>query len=151
MNVLIIEDDSQKAERVVSVVKATVPDANIDVCRSYQGGLKFLERENDIALVILDVSLPTFDPDPENRHGRPRPLGGYDIMRKMRRRGVTPPVVILTALENFGSAAQPYSFEQLRQKCAQEFPDYFKGAIYYSQSRTAWRDQLADIIRAVQA
>jgi len=148
VNVLIIEDDSQKAERILSVVKRAAPDATVDVCRSYQSGLKFLEKENDVALVILDVSLPTFDPEPEARHGRPRPLGGYDIMRKMKRKRKTPAVVILTALENFGSSTQQYSFEQLSQKCAEEFPENFKGAIYYSQSRTAWRDQLTDVIQA---
>lgn len=150
MNVLIIEDDSQKAERVVSVLKAVTPEAVVDVCRSYQSGLKFLENNDKISLVILDVSLPTFDPDPTARHGRPRPLGGYDILRKIRRRGKHPAVVILTALEHFGSVTQQYSLEQLSQKCAEEFPDYFKGAIYYSQSRTAWRDQLIDVIREVR-
>ncbi|MGT2502567.1 response regulator [Bradyrhizobium guangxiense] len=150
MNVLIIEDETQKAERVSGVVRAAVPDAEIRVCRSYQSGLRFLEQESHINLVILDVSLPTFDPDPELRHGRPRPLGGYDLMRKMKRKNRTPPVVILTALENFGSATQQYSFEQLSAKCSEEFPENFKGAIYYSQSRTTWRDQLTDVIRAVQ-
>lgn len=150
MNVLIIEDDPQKAERVMSVVNVAALDANIDVCRSYQSGLKFFESGKDITLVILDVSLPTFDPEPDVRHGRPRPLGGYDIMRKMKRMKKTPAVVILTALENFGSPSQQYSFEQLSQKCAKEFPENFKGAIYYSQSRTAWRDQLIEVIRAVQ-
>ena len=148
MNVLIIEDDSQKAERVLSVVQRTAPLAKVDICRSYQSGLKFLEKETDIALVILDVSLPTFDPEPKSRHGRPRPLGGYDIMRKMKRKKRTPAVVILTALENFGSSTQQYSFDQLSQKCAEEFPENFKGAIYYSQSRSGWRDQLIDIIQA---
>ncbi|WP_426436006.1 response regulator [Bradyrhizobium genosp. P] len=149
MNVLIIEDDSQKAERVVSVVKAVAPQASIDVCRSYQSGLKFLDRHDKIRLVILDVSLPTFDPDPAVRHGRPRPLGGYDILRKIRRAERQPAVVILTALEHFGSPSQQYSLEQLSQKCAEEFPGYFKGAIYYSQSRTGWRDQLIDVIRDI--
>ena len=150
MNVLIIEDDPQKAERVLAVVKLASPDAVVDICRSYQSALRFFEQERDVALVILDVSLPTFDPDPEVRHGRPRPLGGYDIMRKMKRIRKLPAVVILTALENFGSSTQQYSFEQLNQKCKEEFPDNFRGAIYYSQSRTTWRDQLIDVIRAGQ-
>jgi CheY-like chemotaxis protein len=150
VNVLIIEDDPQKAERVESVVKAAAPNATIDVCRSYQSGLRFFEGDKQVNLVILDVSLPTFDPEPGARHGRPRPLGGYDIMRKMKRMKKTPAVVILTALENFGSPTQQFSFEQLSQKCAEEFPSNFRGAIYYSQSRTSWRDQLTDVIRAVQ-
>jgi len=149
MNVLIIEDDPQKAERVVSVVKQVAPYANIDICRSYQSGLKYLEREHDVALVVLDVSLPTFDPTPNARHGRPRPLGGYDLMRKMRRRKTFPAVVIVTALENFGSSTQQYSFEQLGLKCKEEFPENFKGAIYYSQSRTGWRDELTDVVKAI--
>jgi CheY-like chemotaxis protein len=150
VNVLIIEDDPQKAERVVSVVKQAAPEAAIDVCRSYQSGLKFFESGRQASLIILDVSLPTFDPDPAARHGRPRPMGGYDIMRKLKRIGKQPPVVILTALENFGTPTQQYSFEQLKQKCKAEFSENFRGAIYYSQSRTSWRDQLVEVIMAAK-
>ncbi|WP_063629464.1 response regulator [Bradyrhizobium sp. WSM2254] len=149
MNVLIIEDDPQKAERVISAIQSAAPDSRIELRRSYQSGLKYLESDADVNLVILDVSLPTFDPDPDVRQGRPRPLGGYEILRKVRRRKKGFAVVILTALEHFGSSTHQYSFEQLKEKCTVEFPESFLGAIYYSQSTSTWRDQLADLIRAV--
>ena len=85
MNIVLVEDDLQKAGEVIGMLRLAAPKAQIELCRSYQSGLRWIERANDIALVILDMSLPTFDPSPEIRPGRPRPLGGYDIMRKLRR------------------------------------------------------------------
>lgn len=142
MRTVIIEDDLQKAERISGALRDAGLACSIDLFRSYQSGLKFLEDSNDIDLVILDMSLPTFDPLPNQRHGRPRPLGGYDIMRKLKRHGRIINVIIVTALENFGSRGEQFSLEQLRERCSAEFPKFFRGAIYYSQSKSAWRDVL---------
>ncbi|MEW6450040.1 MAG: response regulator [Pseudomonadota bacterium] len=150
MNIVLIEDDDQKAERVKSSLEVIAPSAKISLFRSYQSGLRFLESSDGISLVVLDVSLPTFDPSPNIRHGRPRPLGGYDLMRKLKRIGKMPPVVILTALENFGTPQQQFSFDQLAQKCKEEFSERFLGAIYYSQSKTDWRNELNDIIQGLK-
>jgi CheY-like chemotaxis protein len=146
MKIVLIEDDSQKAERITSVLEGAVSELEIQLFRSYQSGLKFLEQAAEVDLVVLDMSLPTFDPSPDARPGRPRPLGGYDLMRKLKRMGRSPAVVVLTALENFGSQQEQFTFEELRKKCAEEFPNNFLGAIYYSQSKTGWRDELMRVI-----
>src|ERR1019366_6515221 len=147
MFILIIEDDSQKAEKIKSLIEEIDPDGRMQICRSYQGGLRWLSDASHIVdLVVLDMSLPTFDPIPDQRPGRPRPLGGYDLMRKIRRTGHEPAVVVLTAPENFGSRSEQITFEELESRCATEFPDMFKGAIHYSQSSSAWRSELVAII-----
>jgi hypothetical protein len=93
------------------------------------------------------MSLPTFDPGPGKRQGRPRPLGGYDLMRKAKRRGLSVPVIILTALENFGSRNEQFTFDELKRKCSAEFPETFLGAIYYSQSQSAWQSELKETLK----
>ena len=141
MKIVLIEDDPTKAERVRSAVLESIKDAEIATYQSYQAGLRALLSDGS-DLVILDMSLPTYDPVPNRRQGRPRPLGGVDIMRKMRRRGISARVVVLTALENFGTRGSQFTFEELVRMCEAEFDEMFLGAIYYSQSRTSWRDQL---------
>lgn len=141
MNVVIIEDDPIKADRVRAAVIDSLPSAAVEIYQSYQTGLRAL-LEHDSDLVILDMSLPTYDPVPNRRQGRPRPLGGVDIMRKLRRRNRPARVVVLTALENFGTRDAQFTFEELVRMCEAEFSDIFLGAIYYSQSKTNWRDQL---------
>jgi CheY-like chemotaxis protein len=147
MKVVLIEDDLQKAERVTAALDQSVPSAQVTLCRSYQAGLRFLENDTLVDLIILDMSLPTFDPSPDSRHGRPRPLGGYELMRKLSRRERWPAIIVLTALENFGTKQQQFTFDQLKTKLHEEFPNNFVDAIYYSQSRAAWRDDLVRLIK----
>lgn len=150
MFVLLVEDDSQKAEKVRDLFLEAYPSTVMQICRSYQSGLRWLtEPDHQADLVVLDMSLPTFDPTPDQRQGRPRPLGGHDLMRKLRRLNRSPAVVVLTALENFGSKGEQLTFEELGKRCATEFPDMFKRAIQYSQSSSAWRSELAATIKEV--
>jgi CheY-like chemotaxis protein len=150
MFVLIIEDDSQKAQNVWDLVAEVRKGVQMHVCRSYQSGLRWLsEPAHCVDLVILDMSLPTFDPTPDQRQGRPRPLGGHDLMRKLRRAGRSPAVVVLTALENFGLKSEQLTFEELSKRCAAEFPEMFRSAIQYSQSSSGWRSKLTETIREI--
>jgi CheY-like chemotaxis protein len=142
MNIVLIEDDPQKAYRVTVALKEILSGCVVCLCRSYQSGLRRLEQTEPVDLVILDMSLPTFDQEPGSRSGRPRPLGGYELMRKVKRSGLTPAVIILTALESFGSHRQQFTFAEIAKMCEVEFPAIFKSAIYYSQSKSTWRQEL---------
>ena len=147
MQLLIIEDDNQKAERIKAALSGMEVVKSIEVCRSYQSGLRYLQESTAaVDLVILDMSLPTFDPAPDVRQGRPRPLGGYEIMRKLKRQGIYPKIIVLTALENFGSREEQISFEELGKKCSSEFSGMFIQAIQYSQSATSWQAALRELI-----
>lgn len=147
MQLLIIEDDYQKAERIKAALSNIEKVKKIEVCRSYQSGLRRLQESvATFDLVILDMSLPTFDPAPDVRQGRPRPLGGYEIMRKLKRQNIHPRVVVLTALENFGSGVDQISFEELARKCSVEFEDIFIQAIQYSQSSASWQATLKELV-----
>jgi CheY-like chemotaxis protein len=143
VNIILIEDDPQKAERVSVALRELIADASIELCKSYQSGSRALEATDQVDLVVLDMSLPTFDPIPDQRSGRPRPLGGYDLMRRAKRAGKKCPVIVLTALENFGSGDRTFSFSELKSLCQSDFPDMFRVAIYYSQSTASWREELA--------
>jgi CheY-like chemotaxis protein len=147
MRIVLIEDDPQKAERISEALLEFSPGAQIETFRSYQSGLRALQGSQKPDLIVLDMSLPTYDPLPNSRHGRPRPLGGYDVMRKLKRLAIGAPVVVLTALENFGSPQQPITLADLTKNCARDFPNTFKGAIYYSQSLDTWKSELLMHIR----
>lgn len=149
MRFVLIEDDLRKAGRIETFLKSCRPEAVVDVYRSYNSGLKALIDNSNADLVILDMSLPTFDQAPDQRSGRPRPLGGYDLMRKLKRRQISPPIVILTALETFGSHTEQFTFNEIARQCSEDFPDTLRGFIYYSQSKTEWQANLKTIVESV--
>ncbi|MFG5119937.1 response regulator [Methylorubrum sp. POS3] len=142
MKVLLIEDETQKADRVTAALNDLPFEITIELRRSYQSGLKFFENGVTVDCIILDMSLPTFDATMNTRHGRPRPLGGYDLMRKLRRSGNKSPVIVLTAYENFGLLDEQLTFDELGDVLRSEFGYQFVDIIYYSQSRSSWYAQL---------
>ncbi|MDN8317378.1 response regulator, partial [Acinetobacter baumannii] len=74
----------------------------------------------------------------DSREGRARPLGGYDVMKKILFKQINTKVIVLTQLEFFGEGVEKISFEQLKTKCAENFSDIFLDCIYYSPTESSW-------------
>ena len=76
--------DNLKAKKIIKFLEEDMLySAEIQIFTSFQSGLRAVEAACP-QLVILDMTLPTFDRKPNSREGRVRPLGGYDLMRKMK-------------------------------------------------------------------
>lgn len=146
MRILVIEDDVRKAEAVADLLKDMGGRHEVCLEQSYQTGLKkALSWCPD--LIILDMSLPNYDSVPGGRTGKQRPLGGVDLMRKLRRRQTSVRAIVLTQLDHFGDNGQEYDFETLEAICFEEFPEVFLGSIYFAQSSTTWMGELLTVIR----
>ncbi|MET4634913.1 response regulator [Kaistia defluvii] len=140
-----IEDDILKAARIIEYISRRDAGHEIVHHRSYQSGLKSIQ-ETVPDLIFLDMSIPTFDMGPTSREGRPRSMGGRDVMRKLVRRGINCVVVVVTQLETFGEGADAVTFEQLGQLCKTEFPDLFSGIVHYHATSSAWISELDRIL-----
>jgi CheY-like chemotaxis protein len=154
MRLYLIEDDSQKAESISQFLGRMHPAVCVELFGSYQSGLKAIERDAP-DLIVLDMNLPTFDNLGALRGGRPRALGGYEILRKMRRKGLAVPVVVITQLESFGDGDSRVSFAEIIERCQNEFPQSFLGGVYYSRLSDAWQEEvrllLAHILEQLNA
>jgi CheY-like chemotaxis protein len=142
---LLIEDSPLKADLILGYLDAEFPELTVDLRKSYQSGLKALS-ETPADFLILDMTLPNFDISPGVRHGKPRPLGGYEIMRKLNRKGICPSVLVLTQYESFGEGDQTYTLSDLSKKCETEFPRSFFGLEYFSSSADTWRSAIRKLI-----
>lgn len=149
MEILVIEDDKLKSERLLLFLKAAYPKVIPKLERSYHNGLHRIETET-FDVVLLDMTLPTYNASTTARIGRPRPLGGYDILRKMRRKKIASKVIVVSALGGFGTGDTKFTFEELKDKCAEEFPDIFLGAVFFSQTGNKWERQLLSLLRKAQ-
>jgi DNA-binding response OmpR family regulator len=81
MRVLIVEDEA----RIASFLVKGLRKHDFDVEHVSTGGdaLARLERDGEFDLLLLDLGLPDVD--------------GLDVLREVRARGLTIPVIILTA------------------------------------------------------
>lgn len=145
MIIYLIEDDDLKARRVKQYLGRTYPSARVEHLRSYQSGLKAIERGLP-DLLLLDMTMPTFDQGGQTREGRPRSMGGRDIMRKMLRKNLVCPVIVVTQFESFGEGEDNISYQQLKEACAQEFPTLFRGMAQYHATSSAWEAELNEMI-----
>lgn len=146
MIVYLVEDDSLKAERMTKFLVSHFPEFEIKVFGSFQSGLRAIE-ENTPELLILDMTIPTFDRGHNKREGRLRPLGGYDLMRKLKLRNTQTLVIVVTQLETFGEGEDEVSFSEISSRCKREFPGVFLGSVYFRQGEATWQDELIQLVR----
>ena len=144
MLIYIVEDDPLKADSLSSFLKKIEPSATVEVFKSYNTGLFAIETlEPD--LIVLDMTLPTYDRSPAKRVGRIRPLGGYELLRKVRLRGASIPAVVVTMLEAFGEGEEEVSYEDMTKICSSEFDELFLGSIYFQLGTSNWQIELESI------
>lgn len=145
MRIYLVEDDAVKATAVETHIKAVLANAEISIFRSYNTGLAALKNDPP-DLLVLDMTLPSFDRTPADRAGRVRPLGGYELLRKLKLFQVDVPFVVVSMLEKFGEGAEEISFADMSRKCASEFPNQFLGSVYYETGGDRWRDNLSAML-----
>jgi hypothetical protein len=88
------------------------------------------------------MTIPTFDRGHNKREGRLRPLGGYDLMRKLKLRNTRTHVIVVTQIETFGEGEDEVSFSEISARCKREFPEMFLGSVYFRQGEVTWQNEL---------
>lgn len=145
MNALIIEDDEYKMARLRNFLEQESPSLQIDVARSYKTGLLSLIALCP-CLVLMDMTLPSFDIQPGTDGGRPLSLGGKELLRQMNRRGIKSPAIVVTGFDTFGHGSRVVTLKQLDDELAEEFGSFYLGSVYFNAASEDWRDRLRDLV-----
>jgi DNA-binding response OmpR family regulator len=141
VKLLVIEDDENKRQQVVSFLVETYSHVEIVQRKSYQSGLKeILEHKADA--ILLDMTLPTYDKSPVESGGRLRHFAGREILGQMSRKGMKTAVIVVTGFESFGEDSASLSLAEIKDELGKEFPHLYKGAVYYSSDRNQWKVEL---------
>ena len=85
MKILIIEDDKNKRNQIIERLSGYFPDLEFIVKSSFQQGVKTL-RSSSFDILLLDMTLPTFDIDINSSGGKIRNFAGMDILDVMQQR-----------------------------------------------------------------
>ena len=113
MRVLIIEDEVKIARNITRVLDEEYSWA-VDICTDGEDG-RHMAMTNPYDLIILDLGLPK--------------IGGIEILRDLRDRGMTTPVLILTARDDTRDVIQgleagsddymvkPFDMSELMARC----------------------------------
>lgn len=141
MKVLLIEDDDYKARQIVEFVNTL--GCEVEVKKAYNSGMMALTN-NQYDLVLLDMTIPSFELSPEHPTSRIRKYGGRDILSEMERCEIVVPTIIITQYKVFDDGEK--SLEILNEELAEEYSQIYKGLIYYNSSIVDWQEKLQNIL-----
>jgi CheY-like chemotaxis protein len=145
LRILVVEDEAPKREHICSFIQSGWPGTDIKTAKSVRTGIEEILQGN-IDLLILDMSLPTFEVGANESGGRPQNFGGAEIMRYMDLYDIDIPVIVVTAYEAFSRAGRAIDHESLNEQLARDHPRFYKGLIYYNSLFAEWKKDLEVLV-----
>jgi len=144
-SILLVEDDELKRNQIGGLVSEKFHPVNIKYARSLQSGVKaVMAGGND--LVILDMSMPTFDISTEDEGGRPQVYAGREVLRQMDRRRIRTPVIVVTQFDKFGEGEEALTLRELDEQLRESHPYTYRGVVYYDAAVEGWKKALEGLI-----
>ena len=141
--ILLVEDEAPKRSHIENLLAELAPHASVSTARSVNSALDKLETER-VDLLILDMSLPTFDVGERERGGRPQGFGGTEVLRNMEMAEIACPTVIITGYEGFlREGGITVDLAQLRSELMAEFPNILRAVLHYNSTFDEWKMILA--------
>lgn len=137
--ILVVEDDVLKSTQIIGFIKSIMNEVDISKRESLNSAL-FEIAKNEYDLIVLDMSLPTFD---NNEAENFQPYGGLLFLDEVKRKKYSFDVVIVTQYASFGEGVGEMTFQEIDDMCSEKYPNY-KGIIYYLDD--SWKKELEKYI-----
>ncbi len=137
--ILVVEDDVLKSTQIISFIKSINNNVDITKRESLNSALSEVAKTK-FDLIVLDMSLPTFD---NNEAENFQPYGGLLFLDEAKRKKYTFDVVIVTQYASFGEGIGEMTFQEINETCENKYPNY-KGIIYYLDD--SWKKELEKFI-----
>lgn len=151
MNCLLVEDDENKWSQLESFLKASFLDIHLRQARSLQAGVREL-RLTSFDLILLDMTLPNYDPSPDEPGGGTiHSFGGREFLKQMTRFEIRSPVIVVTQFETFGNPPMTTNLQELDESLRRDFGSIYRGAVYYHPAIEGWRQNLSALIASTSS
>jgi CheY-like chemotaxis protein len=138
--VLVVEDSDHKRIKLVDLIMERFQDTKIVEARSFNSAARAIDGDC-FDLIIMDMSLPTYDRTSLESGGKFRALGGRELARKVVKRGHKTKIVFFTQYDTF-SGPDSHTLSSLEVLLSGECGSNFHSLIYFDSSQSGWRDQI---------
>ena len=144
--ILIIEDEPRKLDNIKDFLRKNFPSIEYDEKHSYNSASKeIVDNYKSYDLVLLDMSMSTYDITVEESGGVPEPLAGANILDAMYLRDIPTKVIVVTMYESFvGKKLVDFDLE-----LKNNYPDNYYGYVFFSYQKTDWKPKLKQYISAL--
>jgi len=148
MKILLVEDVEDKREQIMEFVLENIDCEMVEV-RSFHSGLKAI-KESQFDLILLDMTIPTYDFTATESGGRSQSFGGRLLLYEMVRRGILSKVIIVTQFDLFGEGEDEISISDLSQQLQEQFPENYLGTVQYNIQDLSWKEPLLHLLNSNQ-
>ena len=150
MKILIIEDQQEKSNDIAGFFNEYFTEPpEMSIQQSLRSGLRDLVNHNNYDLIILDMSMPNFDPSPDDPiGGTPESFAGKEFLSQMELRELSSPVIVVTQYATFSKGQ--ITLDDLDQLFKRSHPDFYLGSVYYSSAGDTWKRSLGQLIKKME-
>jgi CheY-like chemotaxis protein len=149
MTVLLVEDEEPKRESLLGFLTREFPNLEVSFAKSVRAAIAQVRAVHP-SLLLLDMSLPTFDIAPGEPGGRPQGFGGTEVIRFLDSEDLQIPTIVVTAYEAFPKKnGQRIGYESLREELSRDFGGFFRGLVYFDSIQGQWSDELKKLVALV--
>jgi DNA-binding NarL/FixJ family response regulator len=149
IHILLVEDDPHKLVQLRGFFANEYKCARFEEKHSFQSGLKYAMLDAPDVLV-LDMTMTTYVVEGSEKGGRERRYAGEEILRRLRRRGILIPAIIVTQFEQFGEGDEIVTLEELKTRLTKSYPSQYIGAVYYQGTNAQWKVHLRTLLESVR-
>ncbi len=149
MKLLLVEDDSLKANHLRNLALERFPHAELIEVTSVHSARDAL-RDQEFALILMDMSLNSYEASAGASPGLPRPLGGRELIGYLDFLDLPTPVIVVTQYPSFTTDDEELGLEALSRDLESMYPGNFRGIVHYSSGEEAWRKELNHLIDTLQ-
>lgn len=143
---LLVEDLPEKAEDIKKEVLREFPEMEIIEQSSYHSAIEEIYKNYDnYFLILLDITMSTFDVNVEENGGVPETLAGKKVLEGMYLRDIPTKVKVVSMFESFDGK----SIKELDKELMDDNPDSYDGFIFFSFKKSDWKKQLTDYIHSL--
>ncbi len=144
-SILLAEDEAHKSKNVRDFFSSHYPQASIAEAASVRSAIARLGRES-FDLILLDMSLPTFDVAAGEGGGRPQGAGGMEILNEFERLSYSPLVIVVTQYADFSIDGKWYLLSELECELREEHGDVFLGLVEFDNANLDWKRALISLM-----
>ena len=138
LKIALVDDDENKLKSISSHMLSRGDDIKLFVARSYKSARNLLS-DGGYDLLLLDMSLPTFDKGLGDLGGRWRKFGGRDLLFGLKTQSKNLPTLVVTQFDTFGEGHEILTLSELDNQLKELFSELYLGAVYYSANENNWK------------
>ena len=142
--ILLVEDYEEKALNIIAFLHEGFPDFEVERCSAYNTAQEeIFDNPDKYDLILLDMSMTTYDLKTDASGGKPEPSAGYDILEGMYLRNIITPVIVVTMYNVFGRR----EMSSFHKEFMENYPQNYRSYVFYSSQHNDWKNDLKNKIK----